>query len=250
MATIVITGSSSGIGRALALAYAEEKHTLLLVGRDILRLTEVKKICETKGSQVEIATANVTDAKAIEKLITDWDKKYKIDIAIANAGISGGTSLHKINHKDQFEDVITTNVQGTFNTLNPLIPIMMERKSGHLVIISSMAGFRGMSTAPGYSISKVTVKAYGDAIRPLLKKQGVAVSTVFPGFIKTPLTEVNKFKMPFLMSPEKAAKIIKAGIKKKKTYIAFPLPMYLISKGVSMLPHPIYDFILSLFPGK
>lgn len=250
MTTIIITGASSGIGKALALAYSDKSNTLLLTGRNTTRLEEVKKLCEEKGANVETSNLDVTDRAETEKVISEWDKKHKIDIAIANAGISGGTSLYKINEKEQFEDVITTNINGTFNTLNPLIPVMMERKSGQLVIISSMAGFRGLPTAPGYSISKVTVKAYGDAIRPLLKKYGVYVSTIFPGFIETPLTKVNNFRMPFLLQPEEAANLIKEGVSKRKAYIAFPLPMYIISKGISMLPRAIGDFILSLVPSK
>ena len=127
---------------------------------------------------------------------------------------------------------------------------MMERKSGQVVLISSMAGFRGLPYPPAYSVSKVAVKAYGDAIRLGAKQNGVYVSTVFPGFIKTPLTQVNKFAMPFLMEVDQAASIIKKGVEERKIYIAFPWQMHLISKAISLLPVSIGDFLLSLAPSK
>lgn len=248
--TILITGATSGIGKALALNYAKDKNILLLTGRNEARLNQVKEECEKLGSTVEAKIIDVANAEKMKEAITSWHEAHLIDIAIANAGISGGTSIHKINQQDQFDDVIRINIEGTFNTINPLIPLMIERKKGQVVLLSSMAGFRGMPTAPAYSISKVTVKAYGDAIRSLLKKHNVYVSTIFPGFIKTPMTEVNNFEMPLLLEANEAAEIIRKGIDNKKAYIAFPLPMYVISRVLTMLPRAIYDYVLGRMPNK
>lgn len=248
--TVLITGASSGIGKALAIKYATPGVNLLLMGRNEQRLQEVKTLCMANGNNVEMAVIDVANKEQLESKILEWDDHYKIDLVFANAGISGGTSIHDINSPEQFDDVIDINIKGVFSTVNPLISRMIARKSGHIALLSSMAGFCGMPTAVAYSVSKVSVKAYGDAIRPLLKPKGVKVSTIFPGFIKTPMTEVNNFKMPFLIEADEAAEIIVDKISKGKAYIAFPLPMFLISFAIANMPYFIRDFILSFVPQK
>jgi len=248
--TVMITGASSGIGKALAIKYSKISKNLLLIGRNEQRLLEVKNLCMSDGLNIETAIADVSNKSILENIILDWDSKYNIDLVYANAGISGGTSIHEINSREQFDDVMDTNVIGVFNTVNPLINKMIARKTGHIVLLSSMAGFVGMPSAVAYSVSKVTVKAYGDAIRPLLKANGIKVSTIFPGFIKTHMTEVNKFEMPFLIEADEAADIIIKKVEKGRAYIAFPLRMYLIVRFLSILPHYIRDFIFATFPKK
>jgi short-subunit dehydrogenase len=248
--TILITGASSGIGRALAVLYAAPDITLLLTGRNIGRLREVEELCRRKGAKTDVTTIDVTDRAAFEKKILDWDNLHLIDIVIANAGVSGGTSMDAKQSEPQLRTIMDVNLNGTFNTVNPLIPRMTARKQGQVVLMSSMAGFRGMPNAPAYSTSKVAVRGYGDAIRPLLKKDGIAVSTIFPGFIRTPLTDVNTFKMPFLMDVDAAAEIIKRGIDKKKASIAFPWLMHALCWMPGVLPRGIGDWILSRAPRK
>ncbi|MBI3440226.1 MAG: SDR family NAD(P)-dependent oxidoreductase [Proteobacteria bacterium] len=238
--TIFLTGASSGIGRELALDYAAPGVVLLLTGRDTGRLEEVGNLCRQKGAHVETCTIDVTERAAFEKKILDWDDQYPIDLLIANAGISGG-DLYKI---------IDINLGGTFNTVTPLIPRMIARKSGHIVLMSSMAGFRGMPNAPAYSVSKVAVRAYGDALRPLLKPEGILVSTIFPGFVRTPLTDVNNFTMPFLMDVEKAAALIKCSIEAGKSSIAFPWQMHVFCWLLGVMPRAVGDWILSCGPQK
>jgi len=247
---ILITGASSGIGKQLAIDYAKRGDNLFLLGRNADRLNEVKSLCEQAGAKVEVAQISVTDKDAMTKLMTDWYKEHKFDVVIANAGISGGTSIHQIDKAEQFDDVVDINIRGVFNTVNPIIPLMIDNGNGQIVLLSSMAGFVGLPTAPAYSVSKCTVKAYGDAIRPLLKKCGIKVSIVFPGFIKTPLTKVNNFEMPFLLEVEEASKIMMQAIDKQKAYIAFPWQMYFITRAMSLLPWFVRDFILSFAPRK
>lgn len=248
--TIMITGASSGIGKAVAEAFAASDTRLLLTGRNEARLQEIADICRQKGSAVDTCATCVTSRADLEKQILFWDGRHPIDIVIANAGISGGTSMDAAEGEAQFRDIMEINLNGTFNTINPLIPRMVARKKGHLVLMSSMAGFRGMPNAPAYSVSKVAVRAYGDALRPLLKKEGVDVSIIFPGFVKTPLTDANTFPMPFLMDVETAAAIVKRGIEKKKAFIAFPWPMHFLSWFLGLLPRKVGDFILSRAPKK
>lgn len=243
--TVLITGASSGIGFSLALAYAAQGVRLLLTGRDLTRLERVASDCRTRGADVEISTVPVTDRLAFCEQVEKWDDAHPIDIAIANAGISGGSSGGA-----GFYGIMQTNLDGTLHTVMPLVDRMKARKSGHLVLMSSMAGWRGMPNAPAYSTSKMAVRALGEALRPLLAPDGVKVSVIFPGFIKTPLTDVNNFSMPFLLTADSAAARIKKGVEKNRARIAFPLPMLILSRIIAALPLCIGDFILARAPKK
>lgn len=245
--TILITGASSGIGRALAELYAAPGVTLLLTGRHIDRLREVEAVCRGRGSEVLSTTIDVTDRPRFEKKMLEWDDAHPVDLVIANAGISGGLDHENVA---KFTEIMQINLEGTFNTIHPFISRMTTRKKGQIALMSSMAGFRGLPNAPAYSISKVAVRATGEALRPPLKKDGVIVSTIHPGFIKTPLTDVNKFPMPFLMEVAKAAEIIKAGLEKDKATIAFPWQMHVLMRVLCMLPRCAADWILSRAPKK
>ncbi len=241
--TILITGASSGIGRALAELYADQGITLYLTGRDRERLTTVEIACQRKGASVRTATLGVTEAEALARQIEAWDDMAPIDLVIANAGISGGTA-------SGFRDIMATNLDGTFNTVQPLIGRMQSRKRGQIALMSSMAGWRGMPNAPAYSTSKVAVRAYGEALRPLLKDDGIDVNVIFPGFIKTPLTDVNTFPMPFLMTTEKAATIIQRGLAANCARICFPWQMAIVARLIAALPLALGDAILSRAPKK
>lgn len=243
--TVLITGASSGIGHALALSYAARGTRLLLTGRDLNRLERVASDCRTRGAEADISTVPVTDRIGFEAQIEKWDDAHPIDIVIANAGISGGSSAGA-----GFYGIMHTNLDGTLHTVMPLIERMKARKSGHIALMSSMAGWRGMPNAPAYSVSKMAVRALGEALRPLLAPDGVKVSVIFPGFIKTPLTDVNNFTMPFLMDADEAAACIKKGIDKNRARIAFPLPMLILSRLVAALPLCIGDRILARAPKK
>jgi len=243
--TILITGASSGIGHALAVAYAARGITLLLTGRDITRLERTASDCRTRGADVDIAALPVTDKAAMTQQIGRWDDKTPVDLVIANAGISGGSSAGA-----GFYEIMDTNVTGTLNTVLPLVERMKARKTGQIAFVSSLAGWRGMPNAPAYSVSKVAVRAMGEALRPRLKKHNVGVCVIFPGFVKTPLTDKNDFPMPFLMSPEKSAAHIKKGLSKNKARICFPWPLMMLSRLIAALPLCLGDYILSRAPEK
>lgn len=247
--TILITGASSGIGKGLAIIYAAPDITLLLMGRNEERLREVESLCLQKGATVESSVLCVTSRSAFEEKILEWDDRFRIDLLIANAGISGGDDDDSRSDV-RFREIMDINLAGTFNTVNPLIPRMIARKSGHIVLMSSMAGYRGIPNAPAYSVSKVAVRAYGDSLRPLLKREGITVSTIFPGFVKTPLTDVNNFSMPFLMDVDRAAEIIKCGLDAKKASIAFPGRMRALCWLLEVMPRYLSDVILSCAPKK
>jgi short-subunit dehydrogenase len=247
---ILITGASSGIGRALALSYAGPGKTLLLTGRNQERTAGIAALCSGKGAAVKTTVTPVTERETFTREILDWDAAHPVDLVIANAGVSGGPGGEGGETEERFRTIIQINLDGTFNTVNPLIPRMRARGRGQIALMSSMAGFRGMPNAPAYSLSKVAVRAYGEALRPLLKGSGVGVSVIFPGFVKTALTEVNKFPMPFLIDADTAARHIVAGLERNKARIAFPWQMHLIARFIAALPLWAGDFILAKAPRK
>lgn len=247
---ILITGASSGIGAALADIYAERGVKLLLMGRDMTRLMDIEKNCRAKGAAVKLATMDVTDAAAMRNQILQWFDQEPIDLVIANAGISGGGLIRNADHQSRFEDVININVNGTLNTILPIISRMQQRGKGQIALMSSLAGFRGLPTAAAYSTSKVAVSALGQSLRPILARDGIEVSVIHPGFIATPLTSVNGFYMPLLMQPLRAAEKIRAGLEDNKARILFPWPMAFIARLIAWLPNRWTDGLLARAPRK
>lgn len=246
---IIITGASSGLGKALAIEYADKDTNLFLIGRNQARLCIVANKCRSKGANVFYNVLNVKNRNKVKEWIEKIDKQYTIDLLIANAGISGGTSKGNEEEK-QIYDIFDTNIYGVLNAITPVIPIMKQQKFGQIAIISSMASFRGMPSAPSYSSTKACIRNYGEALYCDLKKYNINVSTVCPGFIKTPLTEKNNFIMPFKIDSERAAIIIKNGLEKKKKIIIFPKLLYYLMKFVNCLPFGLNDFVFSKLPKK
>lgn len=246
---IVITGASSGLGAALAAHYATSGTQLHLQGRDEKRLETVAQSCRAKGATVNAAVLDVTDANAMQRWLEQADEATPVDLVIANAGISAGTG--KIGESaEQLRRIFSTNIDGTINTLQPLIPRMVARKRGQMAVMSSLAGLRGMPSCPSYSASKACVRIYGESLRGWLGAQGVEVSVICPGYIKTPMTEVNNFPMPFLMTAEKAAEKIAHGLEHNQSRIAFPLALYLPLWLITCLPVALTDPFFARLPAK
>ena len=246
---IFITGASSGLGKALAEIYATHSVHLCLCGRNQSRLYETAAICREKGAEVSTYLFDVTEASSAQEAILDAEAMGGIDLLIANAGISGGV-LGEAEDSEETRQVFKTNINGVINTVLPALERMRRRGKGQIAIISSIAGYRGLPSAPAYSASKACVKAWGEALRGWVRAEGVDINVVCPGFIKTPLTEVNRFKMPFLMAPEKAARKIQKGLRKNKAIIAFPWPMAFAGWLMSALPSCLIHPLLRHLPKK
>lgn len=247
--SIFITGASSGIGRAIAIQFAGPKITLHLCGRNKERLEQTAKNCEEKGATVHLFLFDATNKEASHKAVLEADTLCPIDLIIANAGVSGGV-LGKEDSIESMRQIFDTNIYGVINTVLPLIEIFKKRNKGQITLMSSIAGFRGLMNCPAYSASKNFVKAWGEALRGALKENNIKVNVICPGFVKTPLTDQNLFKMPFLMQPEKAAQIIKKGILKNKGIIAFPKIMHFSIALLTALPRCLTNPIFEYLPQK
>ncbi|MEO5372954.1 MAG: SDR family NAD(P)-dependent oxidoreductase [Alphaproteobacteria bacterium] len=248
--SILLTGASSGIGAALARAYAGPGVTLALGGRDAGRLEAVAADCRRRGATVVTTEVDVTAAKDMTAWIEAADAAQPLDLVIANAGISAGTGGAGGEAAAQTRAIFAVNVDGVLNTVLPVIPLMRQRGRGQIAIMSSIAGFRGLPGAPAYSASKAAVKVWGEGLRGWLAGDGIAVSVICPGYIETPMTAVNQFPMPFLMSPERAAAHIRRGLAGNRGRIAFPWPMVVAIWLAASLPVALTDPLLRRLPTK
>ncbi|MDR2760654.1 MAG: SDR family NAD(P)-dependent oxidoreductase [Rickettsiales bacterium] len=245
---ILITGASGGLGRAIALEYAAG-NTLHLLGRNRRRLEETAVLCQKNGAKTIEKIIDVADREAMHKYLSEL--KIDFDLVFANAGISKGTSGSTLpGWSEDVYKIFDTNIYGVINTIIPILPAMIKRKMGKIVIVSSMAGFRGLPSAQAYSASKACVMRYGEALNNYLKNFNVGVSVICPGFVDTPLTALNNFYMPFLMSPEKAAKKIRRGVEKNKKFIIFPKILRCAIKLADCLPFGLGDQFFSKLSKK
>jgi short-subunit dehydrogenase len=243
---VLITGASSGIGEALAVAYAGTGARLSLSGRDAARLGAVAAACRARGATVSETVIDVTDQDAMTRWIAERESAAPLDLVIANAGVSGGMG----ESHEHTRRIFRTNLDGVLNTVLPVIDPMKARRRGHIVIVSSLAAFRGIGGAPAYGGSKAAVRVWGEGLRGALAPDNIGVTVVCPGFVVSRMTDINKFPMPFIMPAEKAAGIIQRGIAANKGRIAFPWPTWAGVWLLSILPDAWAGKLASVFPQK
>ena len=247
--SIVITGASSGIGEALALAYAGPGVALALTGRDGDRLAAVAAACRARSAEARADVIDVVDRSAMARWLTDIDTATPVDLVIANAGIGAG-SADGTESADQVRRVFAVNLDGAFNTVLPLLPAMIGRGRGQIALMSSLAAFRGFPGAPAYCASKAALRVWGEALRGDLRRHGVRLSVICPGYVASRMTARNKFPMPFLMPAERAARIIMRGLERDRARIAFPFPTYVMAWLLGGLPPGLTDPLLRRLPRK
>jgi len=246
---ILITGASSGIGEALAIYYAKNgaKH-LFLSGRNRERLQNVAEKCRALGAEVKADAVDVTDKAQMKQWVEECNQIAPFNLVFANAGVStGAETCEHIYH------TFNTNVFGVLNTIMPAVDVYQKRLDNSpkiVVLTASIAGYHGLPSCPSYSASKACIKAYGEALREDLKKDGIQVNVVCPGFVRSRITDKNTCPMPFLMEADKAAEIIARKIDKNVGLIAFPFVMRLGVYLLSILPNCISGFIYGKLPHK
>jgi short-subunit dehydrogenase len=235
--TVVITGASSGIGRALALRYARDGARLGVLGRDEGRLGQVAAECRKLGAEVRAGKVDVRARQEMQGWLEDFDAAWPVDVLIANAGIMAGSpSDGEIELAQASRAVIETNVIGVLNTIHPLLPRMIPRGRGQIGIVSSLAGFIPLADSPSYCASKAAVLSYGLALRAAVEGKGVRVSVICPGFVATPLMAQETGWKPFEMTAETAADRALMGLEANRAVIAFPAILAAMSWLGGILP--------------
>ncbi|MBS9715320.1 SDR family NAD(P)-dependent oxidoreductase [Pseudohalocynthiibacter aestuariivivens] len=249
--SIVITGASGGIGRALVYELARPGTSLLLLGRNISKLKEVSEEARSKGAMAEFAFCDVTDGGQLSKLVREFDARRNVDLLVANAGVSSGLGQGQSPEPEgHAQRLIEVNLIGAINTVETLLPEFITRKAGHIAIISSLAGVRPHADMPSYSASKSGLRAYGIALRGWLRGKGVGVSVIMPGFVTSPMSARHHGPKPFEVSAENAAKIIVRGIRNNRSMISFPWQLLLLIRLGNLLPAPVSDWFERRFAAE
>ena len=236
-----ITGGSSGIGKALAVKFANEGWQVAISAR---RKELLDKISET-NSNISSFPLDVTNRKDCVLIFENILKKYSnIDLCIFSTGTYDPKTEKEIN-LDEIENVMKVNFFGTLNCIKAVEKDFKNKKKGHIAIMSSVAGYRGLPNSSGYGPSKAALINLSESLYFDFKKSKVRVSLISPGFIKTPLTDKNTFKMPFIKSSEFAAEKIYKGLIKSNIFeITFPKELTIIMKIFKILPNRIYLFLI------
>jgi short-subunit dehydrogenase len=232
----VITGASSGIGWALAKLLGAEQCKVGLLARRQERLDELAaEIADVGGTAASVA-ADVGDRTQTVNAIRELAAKLgPVDLLIANAGVGVPTLLEPMNVPD-IEKMFRVNVLGMVYAIEAAMPDMLHRQRGHIVGISSLAALKGLPGESAYCASKAAMKTYLEGLRIQLRSRGIAVTMVCPGFVRTPMTAVNKFHMPWLLEADDAARRIVGAIRRKKKMYLFPYPMALLMKATASMP--------------
>ncbi len=236
---VFITGASSGIGAALAQAYAARGAKLGLVAR---RAAELNSLASRLPTESIALAADVRDGASMQSTARQFLERFGTpDVVIANAGVSHGTATERSEDIATFNEILDINVLGMVRTFQPFIDAMTSAKSGSLVGMASVAGFRGLPGSSAYSASKAAAISYLESLRVELRGSGIQVTTLCPGYIATPMTARNSYHMPFKMTAQQAAQKMIFAIDGRRDFVVLPWQMAVVGRLMRILPNRLYD---------
>jgi short-subunit dehydrogenase len=243
---VFITGASSGIGEALAVAMASRGAKIGLFARREAELIRIADECRKAGGEAVSLPGDVADPKAVVSAAEKLREAFgEVDMLVANAGIGGTDDATRTLTPAAVKKVIDVNLIGAVNAVHAVLPSMLVRGTGHLVAISSLAGFRGLPRSAAYCASKAGMTAYFESIRLDVQQRGVDVTIIQPGFIKTPLTSGREAQMPYIMELEDSVPYFLNAIEKRKKFAAFPWQLATLVRSARIFPAWLYDRIAS-----
>lgn len=238
--SVFVTGASSGLGRGLSLHYARAGATVHAVAR---REAELESLAaEAPEGRLKPVILDVTDAERLVGAIHEAESASggALDLVIANAGVGSPSSARKMDWTS-VKKTMDVNVGAACVTIAAALPAMVERDRGHVVAMSSLAAFRGMPGNAAYCASKAAIHVFMESVRVDLRRTHVRATTIYPGFVRTPMTAKNKFRMPFLMELPDAVRVMARGIERGKPIVAFPLAMAALVRSLATVPRWVYE---------
>jgi NAD(P)-dependent dehydrogenase (short-subunit alcohol dehydrogenase family) len=245
---VVITGASSGLGMALARHYLD-------CGAKVAALARRGELLHSLSAEfpdrVFCYVLDVRDSPALQQAANDFIARAGApDVVIANAGVSVGTLTEDAADLAAFQQVLDINVLGIVKTFQPFVEAMRAKQTGTLVGIASVAGIRGLPGAAAYSASKAAAISYLESLRVELHGSGVKVVTICPGYIRTPMTSINPYPMPFILDADDAARRMARAIARQTPFTVVPWQMGLVARILEWLPCWFYDYLFARAPRK
>ena len=245
---VLLTGACGGIGRALAAHYLRSGSRVALLGRDEAVLEQLRAIAPDRA---RVYTPDVTDAAQMTAVADDWTAAFGVPgVVVANAGVAGGFDTAAAEDLAVLRRMLEINLVGVATTFHPFVGPMRERRTGTLVGVASVAGWRGLPWNGAYSASKAGLIRYLESLRAELRPDGVRVLTVSPGYVRTPLTAGNAMRMPFLLEADEAAAMITAAVERGRSKLTVPRRAGLLARGLSLLPDAVADRLFLAQPRK
>jgi short-subunit dehydrogenase len=237
----VVTGASSGIGWALAKCLASQGCKVGLIARRTEKLGLLASEIRAAGGVAEFACADVSERRQVMDAVENLTKQLgAIDLMVANAGVGMPTTVNPLN-SDDTEKMNRVNFLGVVYAIEAVLPAMLERRCGHVAAVSSLAAYKGLPGESGYCASKAAVNVYMEGLRIQLRDRGIRITTLCPGFVRTPMTAVNQFHMPWLLEADDAARRIVRALQRGQSVYNFPWQLSLVMKLTRWLP----DWILA-----
>jgi len=238
--TIWITGASSGLGEELARQYAAAGHEVCVSARSRDALEQLAESCRGEAGNIHVYPLDVTDPERVSECFSQLAAQVGVpDLSVLNAGTHTENPVKNFD-REIYRRLLNINFMGIVNCLQAIVPVYTGRKQGHIAVVSSVAGYRGLPNASAYGASKAALINMCEALQPELAATGVKLQLVNPGFVRTPLTDLNEFDMPFLMEVDDAAARMIKGFASNRFEITFPRRFTWLLKFLRILPYSLY----------